>query len=661
MSSRARSTCNRCSCGWLETTSTWLLAVSLVMVKSREQVDLTDVEVRLVEAAWNGEVFRCSSLSPAELAVSDDRTYLIRAEVLRELLLGWRGEIDPRGVQVRGARLTGRFDLSYLQAQVGLALLECLVEEEVALREAQLPWLVIRATAISTLFGQGLRVEGSVFLDQGFTSVALGDDCAVSLAGAHIQGTLTLAGARLISKNGPALDADSLRVEGGLFLHDGFIARSHSVVGAVRLVGATIGQQFNASGAQITNSVGPALHADGARIEGSMFLDSGFTADGCGERSAVRLFGIQVRGDLRLDGARLANSTGPALGADRLSVGANLTLTEGFTAIGSSSSGAVRLLNAHIGGQFVGLGAELANGCGPALQGQGLRVGGDLFLQHGTAAAGGDPDDPAVCAVELNDAHIGGQLRLIGARLQNLHGPVLNLMNVHAGTVFLPVGLLCQRDADTANACDGVRRIRADGFTYTALRKISWQSWLHVLRRHTGGYRSQPYQHLATTEKAAGHEGNARRVLIAQQDDLRERGQMISRHAAVVHRVWGVLAGYGYRAGRLALVLVAVVALAGGLGWWAGHTVAAAGHHIVEHTPASGHPGTPCSSIEQIGVGIDRGLPLASTGIENRCELDTVSHTGQLFTLAMWLVQAVMWGLATLAVAGYTGLIRKIN
>jgi hypothetical protein len=97
------------------------------------------------------------------------------------------------------------------------------------------------------------------------------------------------------------------------------------------------------------------------------------------------------------------------------------------------------------------------------------------------------------------------------------------------------------------------------------------------------------------------------------------------------------------------------------LGVVAGHVATEPGHHAAEHTLASGMPGTPCSTIEQIGVGIDRGLPLASTGIENRCDLDTITNTGQLFTAAMWLVQAMMWGLATLAVAGYTGLIRKIN
>jgi hypothetical protein len=184
---------------------------------------------------------------------------------------------------------------------------------------------------------------------------------------------------------------------------------------------------------------------------------------------------------------------------------------------------------------------------------------------------------------------------------------------------------------------------------------------LHVLGHHTGGYRSQPYQHLAAIEKAAGHGGNSRRALIAQQDDLRERGQMINGRAALIHKAWGALAGYGYGADRLAFALVAAVILAGGLGVFAGHIVTGPGHHAVEHTVGSGMPGTPCSIVEQIGVGIDRGLPLASTGIENRCDLDTISNTGQLFMAAMWLVQAMMWWLATLAVAGYTGLIRKIT
>jgi hypothetical protein len=63
--------------------------------------------------------------------------------------------------------------------------------------------------------------------------------------------------------------------------------------------------------------------------------------------------------------------------------------------------------------------------------------------------------------------------------------------------------------------------------------------------------------------------------------------------------------------------------------------------------------------VELVGVGLDRGLPLSPTGIRARCDLNTDSTAGQWFTVAVWGVQAAVWGLATLALAGYTGLVRK--
>lgn len=69
--------------------------------------------------------------------------------------------------------------------------------------------------------------------------------------------------------------------------------------------------------------------------------------------------------------------------------------------------------------------------------------------------------------------------------------------------------------------------------------------------------------------------------------------------------------------------------------------------------------GTRCSTVELIGLGLDRGLPLGPTGLRSRCDLDTESTAGQVFTVLLWVVQAAVWGLATLALAGYTGLIRK--
>jgi hypothetical protein len=125
--------------------------------------------------------------------------------------------------------------------------------------------------------------------------------------------------------------------------------------------------------------------------------------------------------------------------------------------------------------------------------------------------------------------------------------------------------------------------------------------------------------------------------------------------------LWGALAGYGYRTGRTATALLTVLLLAGALGYAAGHTPTYDGRYAALHTTRTEHPFTPCSALEQIGLGIDRGLPLAATGIRDRCDLDTTSPTGQAFTAAIWALQALVWALATLAIAGYTGLIRKIT
>ena len=165
-------------------------------------------------------------------------------------------------------------------------------------------------------------------------------------------------------------------------------------------------------------------------------------------------------------------------------------------------------------------------------------------------------------------------------------------------------------------------------------------------------------------ERAAGHDGNARRILIIQQQDLYRRapralGGWWTRR---FHRLWGLLAGYGYRARRTAIALLLVLLLAGALGLWAGHVLTDGSHHAAERTATfTDQTGQTCSTVELIGVGLDRGLPLSPTGVRTRCDLNTGTDWGQVFTVAIWLVQAAVWGLATLALAGYTSLIRKTS
>lgn len=108
------------------------------------------------------------------------------------------------------------------------------------------------------------------------------------------------------------------------------------------------------------------------------------------------------------------------------------------------------------------------------------------------------------------------------------------------------------------------------------------------------------------------------------------------------HWLWGALARYGYRVRRTALALLVALAVAGLVSLWAGHVTTAPGRHSAEHTATSGAPHTACSTVELIGLGLDRGLPLGPTDLRTRCDLDTATIAGQVFTVLLWVVQAVV-------------------
>jgi hypothetical protein len=362
----------------------------------------------------------------------------------------------------------------------------------------------------------------------------------------------------------------------------------------------------------------------------------------------LRARGIHVSGWLNCGGARMTNETGAAVGIDNARIDGGVLLNDGFVAEGRGGHGVVRMVDAQVGSQVDLSDATLTNPTGPTLVANRMTVSGDLFMRGAFTASGSSRKS----LVRLNSARLGGLEFSSTSRLENPDGPVLGLQNATVEWVRFPAGLL-----------GGDRTVLLTGFTYTTLSKdgADWRRWLHWLRHHTLEYTAQPYQQLAAVQRAAGHDSAARSVLIAQQDDLRTRGDLGGRWARTRHRLWGALAGYGYRSGRAAAALVAVLLLAGAIGWVAGHTPTHDGRFAALRTSGAEQPFTPCSSLELIGLGIDRGLPLGATGIRDRCDLDTASQVGQVFTAGIWLLQAIVWALATLVIAGYTGLIRKIT
>jgi hypothetical protein len=477
----------------------------------------------------------------------------------------------------------------------------------------------------------------------------------VRLPGAHIIGQLNLNGAELANQAGPALIGDGLHVDGGLVLAEGFTATGNYERGAVRLPGAHISGQLNLDGAMLVNPAGPALIGDHLEVNGGVFFD-GFTATGHGEDGVVRLPDAHISGQLNLDRAELTNPGGPALIGDHLRVDSDM-FAEGFIATGHSQDGTVRLADAHISGQLNLGHAELTNQAGRALIGDHLQVDSDMFAE-GFIATGHSQDS----TVRLPDAHISGQLNLSYAKLTNPAGPVLDLEDAEVKHLFLPARVICPESAAQGSSCASpTHQLTLSGLTYTSLHAVDWHEWLHLIIHHTRDYRPQPYEQLAAALRASGHEYTAREVLIAQQQDLYHRGELGGRLVKGGHWLWGALAGYGYRSSRAVLAFLLALAIAAGLGVAAGHTSIGPGRYVTAHTRQARNPDTPCSLVEQIGIGIDRSLPLAPAGIGNRCDFDTSSPVGQAFTASTWVLQALVWTLAALTITGYFGLIRKTS
>jgi hypothetical protein len=276
---------------------------------------------------------------------------------------------DPRGLRLHGATVTGRLDLDYLSTDIGCALLACTLADGITAELARLPRLHLHGSTLGrsdadqpALFGDGLIVDELLLTGVHASSRTRGG--TIRLPGAHVGFALDLSGATLSNESGAALFADGLTVDSRASF-DGFTATGHGDLGAVRLIGAHVGGQVSFDGATLTNDAGPALQAFSLTAGRGAFFRGGFTATGHGTDAAVSLHGAQVGGQLDFSGATLTSDAGPALFVDGLAVDGGAFLRGGFTATGHGNVGAVRLLDAHIGGPIDLSGAILTNDAYP--------------------------------------------------------------------------------------------------------------------------------------------------------------------------------------------------------------------------------------------------------------------------------------------------------
>jgi len=647
--------------------------------------DLTDSERKVVETAATGDRADFQSDDPEKddpakaETWGDDRK--VRASVLRWLCTdaAARRLVDPKGIRVGGTRIEGDLDLSFARLPFPLVLLSCAIPNEMSLLGARAASISLQGTHTGPITADGLEAAGSVFLRWGFQ--AKGE---VRLLGARIRGDLSCTGGTFENPKGNALNADGLQAGGGVFLSKGFHAK-----GVVRLLGARIRGNLDCTGGTFegTETETPAgktivaLGADGLQAGGGVFLSERFHATG-----EVRLIGARIQGNLSCDGGTFENPDGDALTADGVEVGGDTFMRRPFHA-----KGLVRLPGARIrgdldcnGGTFEGAETETPEGkMIVALGADRLQVGGDVFMTQGFHATG---------EVRLLGARIRGDLACTGGTFENPKGDALSADRLQVGgSAFLRKGFQVTGNVSLVHAKARVLvedeaswpahgDLDLEGFVYEgivgptdAASRLQWLARQYPLPRRRGDYHPQPYEQLAAVLRRSGHVAESKKVLMAKEKDLRKFGDL-GLGARVWNWILGATIGYGYRVRRVLIWWAVPIVLAGGFFFWLGHR----GGLLSPTFPPRAEAAAPSDKrLDETFCpwvySLDTFLPIVDLHQEgrwlpNRGGSDVVTifwpdrylfTWGDLLCVWFWIEIGAGWLLTTLALAGLTGLIRR--
>ena len=394
----------------------------------------------------------------------------------------------------------------------------------------------------------------------------------------------------------------------------------------------------------------------------------------------LQMSAADITGSFSCRGARLAghDQDGDALVGDGIKVGGDVFLDGGFTA-----AGAVWLPGADITGQLSCRGARLTgqNQDGKALDASGMKVGGDVFLEREFTAAG---------AISLNSAHVGGSVSLRPTTLAGAGEVALTAAKVQIvghlrwmprqrvlGSVNLEGATVGQLDddwsRDRANGYWPVGGLlNLDGLTYgrfggdqqaTVEQRLAWIRSQYKQPADSGSaiFGTQPYEQLAAVYRQAGQDDQARKVAIARRADPRKYGKLNPyRRFGNWFLDWTIK--YGYQTWRAAVGLAAVFVVFLALSILAqrqGVMVPIGEIEGLHAVPSA----TQCTSeypcFYPVAYTVDTVIPIINVHQADYWGPDGHAPWGWAWVGLTWVATAAGWALATLLVAGYTGLVRQ--
>jgi hypothetical protein len=94
---------------------------------------------------------------------------------IRALLIRWMcvdpdavRRVDPQGIKVLGARITGALNLSLIGVPFALNLRNCWAPERISLAATRIPYLALSGSHVGEIYAPGIHIESGLHLDSGF-------------------------------------------------------------------------------------------------------------------------------------------------------------------------------------------------------------------------------------------------------------------------------------------------------------------------------------------------------------------------------------------------------------------------------------------------------------------------------------------------------------
>ncbi len=205
----------------------------------------------------------------------------IRAKFIRWLCLdkAARQWIDPSGVSVVGAKITGALNLDFGDIPFPVSLRSCWFENRPSFWGTTFATLDLSRSWVPGINAPLVSTKKSLFLKAGFHSTD-----TVILTAAQVGGYLEMQEGTFEASNGSAVMAEGIRVDGNVLAGSGTElnngkSTSFDAHGAVNLFGARIGGDLDCSGGRFQCPKGTALRLGGSVVKGNLMLAGRFDGD----------------------------------------------------------------------------------------------------------------------------------------------------------------------------------------------------------------------------------------------------------------------------------------------------------------------------------------------------------------------------------------------